>query len=418
MDEELKKALAELGMSHKEAIEAQAKALKDFREESEKNDAKRDSANDEKLAKITQELDKFEKLNEAIQAAEARAKADEDARKELQEGLDRIEARLNRPGGAGENEDPEAKKYADAFYAYVRHGDGALANPERVNVLQVSDDAAAGYLAPAELVMSILKGIEEISPMRNLVTTRRTSRTAINWPKRTGLPEARFVGETEERKDTEGLTFGMFDIQVHESIFEVPISNWMLEDDQYDIEAEIREAVSLGYGRQEGRVIISGTGNKQPEGFLNAPDTIVVNTGVAADITADNLIDLKYGIKTGYARNGSYIMNRQTLGKVRKMKDGNGQYLWASGLAAGRANTIDGEPYSEMPDMPNVGAGLKPVAFGDWKRAYVLVDRVDMSVLYDPYTLRKFGQVAFSWRRRFGGRTVLGEAISTLRVQQ
>jgi HK97 family phage major capsid protein len=417
MDEELKKALADLGVNTvAEAGKKVNEAIEAFRKESEANDAKRDAVNDEKLAKITAELDKFEKVNEIVTKLEASAKEREDADKERQDQLDRIEASLKRGGGTGENVDPEAKAYADAFMAYARNGQGGLTG-DRQNVLQVGDDSKAGYLAPKELVMSILKNIEEFSPIRGLVTTRTTGARAIQIPKRTALPSAVWVGETEDRPDTEGLAYGMLDIPVHESTMAVPVTNAMLEDNEFNLEDEIREAVSIAYGKQEGAAVISGTGFKSPQGILNAAGTVGLNSGLATEITADNVIDLKYAIKTAYAQNGSYILNRSTLGKIRKMKDGNGQYLWASGLAAGRPNTIDGESYAEMPDMPNVGAGLKPIVFGDWKRGYLIVDRLDMAMLYDPYTRAGNGQVLYRWRRRLGGAVTIGEAIAVLTVQ-
>lgn len=410
MDPELKKALDALNMSLTEATEAQAKALDEYRETAEANAVKRDAAYDEKLAKLEEELNKFEPLSEAINAAQAREE-------ETQATLDRIEARLNRGGTVRTDEENAASEYKDAFFAWTRMDKEAFTG-DRKNVLQVSDDKSAGYLAPKEFVAEILKGIVEMSPMRSLVTVRSTGNRAVQLPRRTGRPAWTWVGETEKRPDAGDLEYGLDDIPIHEGNFRVFVSQQMLEDAEFNLEDEIREAVIEGAGEVEGQVIISGNGHKKPQGILAASGYVNVNSGLAADITADNLIDLKYAIKTGYARNGSYILNRSTLGKVRKMKDGNGQYLWASGLAAGRANTIDGEPYSEMPDMPNVGAGLKPVAFGDWKKAYTLVDRVEMSVMRDPYTMAEYGQVVFNWRRRYGGAVRLAEAYSVLTVQQ
>ncbi len=408
MEPELKAALDALNMSLSQAAEAQAKALDEYRTASEANDKARDGVVDEKLAKLEAELNKFEPLNEAINKAEAREK-------EMQETLDKIEARLQRPGSGTSDEDAKAKDYRDAFFAWTRRGDQAWTG-DRQNVLQVSDDQAAGYLAAPEFVADILKGIEETSPMRGLVTVRRTSKRSVQMPRRIGRGAATWVGEVEERPNTEGLAYGMDDIPVFEANMRVPVSLQMLEDADFDIENEIRESVVEGFGEQEGQAVISGNASKKPQGILNGVGYVSISSGVTNDITADNLISLKYGIKTGYARNGSYILNRPTLGKIRKMKDGNGQYLWASGLAAGRANTIDGETYSEMPDMPNVGTGLKPVAYGDWKKAYMLVDRLDMTMLRDPYTAASHGQVIFNWRRRFGGAVRLGEAYAVLVV--
>lgn len=407
MDEELKKALAELGMTHKEAVDAQAKALAAFREESEKNDKARDAVNDEKLAKINEELAKFETLNEAIQKAAAREE-------EFQASLDRIEAKMNRPGNG--SADAEVEVRAKAFEEFARRGVSALTGDYQ-NVLQVSDDNSAGRLATPEMVMSILKEIEEYSALRGLVTVRTTGSRSVQIPKRTGLPSAVWVGETQTRPDTEGLAYGMLDIPVHEATMAVPISNQMLEDSDFDIMNEIREGTAHGFAKQEAAAIISGDKDGKPEGFLNAAGTVGKTSTAVNAIGADDLISLKYGIKTAYATNGTFVLNRQTLEKVRKLKDGNGQYLWASGLAAGRASTIDGAPYVEMADMPNTGTGLKPVAFGDWKRGYILVDRVAMSMLRDDYTRAGNGQVLFRWRRRLGGAVSIAEAIAVLTIQ-
>lgn len=411
MDPELKKALEALNMSLSDAAEAQNKALNELREATEEDNARRDAAHDEKIAKLQEELNKFEPLNEAIAAADKRAEEAEARAQEQQETLDRIEARLSRPTAGDRDAEVEARR--EALEVFARRGRGELAG-DRQNVLQVSDDNAAGVLAPTEYVHEILKEIEEYSPMRGLVTVRTTGNRSISVPKRTGLPSAVWVGETETRPDTEGLSFGMLEIPVHESTMAVPVSNQMLEDADFDILTEILEGVSHGYGKQEGEAIISGNANGKPQGFLNSSSLLNRNSGVADNISADSLIGLKYAIKTAYAMRGSYILNRATLEKVRTMKDGNGTYIWASGLAAGRANSIDGAPYAEMPDMPNVGAGLKPVAFGDWKRGYILVDRMAMSILRDDYTRAGNGQVLFRFRRRLGGAVSIGEAIATL----
>lgn len=412
MDEDLKKALADLGVNTvAEAGKKVNEAIEAYRKESETNDKQRDAVNDEKLAKINAELDKFEKVNEVVTRLEAQAKADaEDAQKRI----DELEARLNRPGAGGDAEDAEKKAYHDAFFAWARKDKDAFSG-DRQNVLQVSDDTSAGYLAPAEFVHEILKDIVEISPMRSLVRVRTTGNRAIQMPRLTGRPAATWVGEIEQRPTT-GMEYGLDDIPVHEANVRIPVSLQMLEDSEFNLEDEMREGVLEAFGVQEGAAIVSGNAHKKPQGLLNGEGYVRVASGLAADITADNLIDLKYAIKTGYARNGSYILNRSTLGKVRKMKDGSGQYLWTPGLADGRPNTIDGDPYTETPDMPIVGAGNKPVGYGDWRRAYTLVDRLDVAVLRDPYTASEFGQVIFNWRRRLGGAVRLGEAYALLEV--
>jgi HK97 family phage major capsid protein len=142
------------------------------------------------------------------------------------------------------------------------------------------------------------------------------------------------------------------------------------------------------------------------------------NSGTSATIAdsdgqANGLLSLKYALKTAYARNATWVLNRTTLGSVRKLKTGDDNYLWMPGLG-GQPNTIDGDPYVEVPDMPNEGAGHTPIAYGDFSRAYTLVDRIAMEMLRDPYTQATGGNVRFIFRRRLGGQVVLAEAIRKL----
>ena len=137
-------------------------------------------------------------------------------------------------------------------------------------------------------------------------------------------------------------------------------------------------------------------------------------TGNAASLSADGVLNICYNLKTAYAVNASYILNRASIGAVRTLKDGIGNYLWMPGLQSGLPNTINGAPYYEFPDMPAVGASAYPIAFGDWKRAYTLVDRIAMTFLRDPYTQGASGNVRMWFRRRCGGQVVLAEAIRKL----
>jgi HK97 family phage major capsid protein len=151
------------------------------------------------------------------------------------------------------------------------------------------------------------------------------------------------------------------------------------------------------------------------EGILT--NTAIANdvSGSASAITADGVLTISYNLKTAYAKNAAYILNRKTIGSVRKLKDSYGQYLWMPGLAQGVPNMINSSTYFEMPDMPNEGANVYPIAYGDWKRSYVIVDRIAMTFLRDPYTQGASGNVRMWFRRRVGGQVVLAEAIRLLK---
>src|SRR5690606_37366501 len=140
------------------------------------------------------------------------------------------------------------------------------------------------------------------------------------------------------------------------------------------LEAEITSEAVEQFGVAEGLEFVSGTGVGEMEGILVNSGIQSTDSGATSTITADGLLTLKYAIKSAYARNANWVMNRTTLGSVRKLKDStSGAYLWMPGIALGKPNTLDGDPYVEVPDMPNEGANAFPVAYGDFRRGYALV---------------------------------------------
>lgn len=432
MDPALKAALDALGMTQTQAIDAQQKAHAEFVATVNADDKKRDALYDDKIAKLQAALDKFEPLSATIAKIEAEAKTAADAKaaadKLTQEQLDRIETTMNRPPAPSEEAEAKAQAKAkqDAFWMFVRKGAEQMP-AERKNVLTVADDTTGGYLAPPEYVMDIIKGVVEFSPMRPLLTVRSTSTKSIQYPKRTGVFAAVWVGEIETRSETTGLTWGLEELPVHEMTAESYISMVNLEDSAFNLEAQLKDEFTEQFGVAEGIALITGNGVKKPQGFLNAPvgggssaagsgGTVAVNSGAAASIPADGILDLKYSLKTAYAKNASFVLNRGTLKAIRKLKDGNGQYLWVPGLAVGRPNAIDGDPYTEVVDMPDIGAGNKAMAYGDWKRAMIMADRLQMAIMRDIYTRANVGQIKFVARRRLGAQVVLGEAIAIMTV--
>jgi HK97 family phage major capsid protein len=277
--------------------------------------------------------------------------------------------------------------------------------------LSLSPDTLGGYLAPTEYVREIIKGVIEVTPFRAVARTRQTTQKAIQLPKRTGTFSAQWVQEQGTRSETTGLTYGMDEIPTHEMYALVDITNQMLEDAAFNMEAEVRAEATEQFAKAEGAAFLSGSGVGRPFGFLNNASIATVNSGAAAALTADGLLSVYYGIKTDYARAAVWMLNRSTIGQIRRLKDGDGEYLWAPGLAGGVPNTINGAPYVEAADMPDVGASAKPVAFGDFRRGYVIVDRIAMEMLRDPYTQATSGAVRMIFRRRVGGQVVLPEAI-------
>ena len=353
----------------------------------------------------------------------------EDTLQRLNTRLDEIDTALRRSGrGPAETSERDARSpEARAYFTYLRYGTRDEPNPtgralgrEELKALTDGNDPAAGYLAPAEFAREIIKGEVEFSPLRNWARVRETSRNALQLPKRTGTFGAVWTAEQAVRAETEGLTYGLEDIPTHEMYALVDVSQQMLEDSEFDLESELSMEFAEQFAVTEGAAFVDGNGVGRPEGLLSHADVAETVSGSAATIAdangqADGLIGLWHAVKTGYAIRGVWLLNRSTLAAVRRLKDDQKQYVWQPGLAVGQANTILGSPYVEVPDMPNEGANTTPIAFGDLRRGYTIVDRIQLSVLRDPFTQATTGKIRFIARRRVGGQVVLPEAIAKLK---
>jgi HK97 family phage major capsid protein len=386
----------------------------------------------EKLAKIETTLVGFEGQNQKNTLAAAQLKAQEEEIKTLTTAMAKMEAKLGRPN-AGNDTDVEKKAkaalaYRNTFDNWLRKADNELTQDEfkslnEYKALVAGNDTLGGYyLAPAEMATDIIKAVILMSPIRSLGRVTSIGVQSLKMPKRTGTFAATRTGEVSPRSETTGYTTGMVELFAPEMFAEVHISSQMIEDSAFDIEAEMMQEFSEQFAVKEGAEFVNGTGtNNQAEGFLTSAALATTNfSGNAATIAdstgqANGLIQMFYsGLKTAYARNATWTMNRQTIGSVRKMKDTTSQYIWQPGLAANVPNTILSAPYVEVPDMPNEGAGNYPIAVGDFSKGYRIVDRALMSVLRDPFTIASTGQILYRARKRVGGGVVLGEAIAKL----
>lgn len=335
--------------------------------------------------------------------------------KALKESNQRLETKLNRPG-AGEAKD-QPKPEVKAFSTFLRKGREALAADE-VKSLRTSSDPEGGYLAPDQFVAEIIKNLVEVSPVRQAARIMNTTSGAVRLPKRTGEPSASWVGETEDRPETQPA-YGMIDIPVHELACFIDVSNAMLEDAAFNVESELATDLAEEFGQKEGAAFISGDGVKKPSGLLadtGIPFTKTGNASTLGSAPADKLIEIFYAVKAMYRNRGVWMMNGTLLSDVRKLKDGEGNYLWRPGLAEGQPETLLGRPVVEAPDMPGVAANALPVIFGDFNAGYRIIDRVSLSLLRDPYSQATKGLTRFHARRRVGGAVVKAEALRTLKI--
>ena len=395
----------------KNAVEGMAKAFEEFKST---NDARiadlekkgsTDPLVDEKIKNIEADLDRFEDINQKLTLAQQE-------QKQVQEKLDTFETLLKRPEAGSEAKQIDMS--VKAFDKWLRKGKDNM-DIDEVKALTVSDDTAAGFLAPPEYVRELIKTLTEISPMRSIARVRATSQKSVQMPSRTATFTAQWVAESGTRSETTGYTTQLEEIPTHELYALVDISEQELEDSVFNLEAEMQQEFADQFAKAEGLSMISGDAVGKPEGVLTNSSVGTTNSGSGTLLTGDGLIDLVHAVKSPYGANGTFIFNRTTLAAIRKLKDTAGQYVFQAGmmLTAGVPNTILGYPYVEMPDMPDVAGSAKPVAFGDFSRGYMVVDRVALSVLRDPFTQATSGNVRYVARRRVGGQVVLAEALRT-----
>jgi HK97 family phage major capsid protein len=287
-----------------------------------------------------------------------------------------------------------------------------------VKSLRVGDDTAGGYLAPAQFVAEIDKNLVEISPIRQAARVGNTASGSVIIPRRTGTPTGYWVGETETRTATES-TYGQAEIPIHEVAVYVDVAQRLLEDAATNVESEVALDLAEEFAAREAVAFVKGDGVKKPVGLLTAPGVPYTFTGNGSTLgsnPADLLISHYYALKAGYRSRATWLMNGATLAAIRKLKDGTtGVYLWQPSYAAGQPETLLGRPIIEVPDMDDVGAGATPIAFGDIGTAYRIYDRVNLSILRDPYSQATNGLIRFHARRRVGADVVRAEALRTIK---
>lgn len=329
----------------------------------------------------------------------------------LGERLDKIEAKLNRPAGGEHKNEPSAER--KAFGTYLRHGDRTPA--DELKTLTVSSDPQGGYLAPPELSTEFIRDLVEFSPIRPVSSVRTTGSPSVLYPKRTGVTNAKWKGETQASEASEP-SFGQTEIVIREVNTYVDVSNQLLADSAGQAEAEVRLALAEDFGQKEGLAFVSGNGVLEPTGLLTDTGIASTVTASATAISADEFLTLMYAMPAAYRQRGTWLMNGTTLAACRKLKDGQGQYLWQPAVQAGQPETLFGRPVLEAVDMPNIAAGATPIIFGDFATGYRIVDRLALSILVNPYIRATDGVTRIHATRRVGGGVVQPKALRKLKM--
>ena len=314
-----------------------------------------------------------------------------------------------------------------AFESYVRKGEpGHLCELER-KALSVGSDPDGGYLVPDETEKTVNRALKDISPIRAISGIRQVSGSVYKRPFATSGPATGWVAETAARPQTNTPTLAELSFPTMELYAMPAATSSLLDDSAVNIDEWLAEEVRIAFAEQEGTAFVTGDGTNKPKGFLDY--TKVANaswtwgsigfiaTGAdgafAASDPGDVLIDLAYAVKSGYRANAHFVMNRATQSVIRKMKDGDGTYLWQPSPKPGESPTLMGFPVAESEDMPDIDSDSYSVAFGDFRRGYLIVDRVGIRVLRDPYSAKPY--VLFYTTKRVGGGVQDFDAIKLLK---
>jgi HK97 family phage major capsid protein len=307
---------------------------------------------------------------------------------------------------------------------FVRKGkDDGLAELQQ-KALQTTVEADGGYAVPEELDRSIIELLRDESPMRSVCNQITVSTPDYKRLVNLGGAGSGWVGETAARPATGTPTLAQISAFMGEIYANPQATQTSLDDMFFDAEGWLSAEVAREFAEQEGLAFLTGDGVNKPKGLLayamstdndaaRAFGTLQkVHSGVAGDFTADDLIKLVYTLRKGFRAGASWMMPNTTVFKIRTMKDSEGNYLWRPGLEAGQPSLILGYGITENEDMPEVAADANAIAFGDFRRAYTIVDRIGTRVLRDPYTNKP--NVGFYTTKRVGGMLTDSQAVKVL----
>lgn len=351
---------------------------------------------------------------------------------DLTKMLDEVNATMNalRVGGGGGEDDPDKAAYGQAFNKWFRKGDRAVEDLGELAVkakMTTDSDPDGGYLVPTEMDSQIDRVLGTVSAMRQLARVISISTDEFKKLVNMGGAGSGWVGEREGRSETSTPTLRELVFNTAEIYANPAATQKLLDDASVDIAAWLADEVGIEFAEQEGAAFVTGDGVKKPRGFL-AYDTIanasyawgklgfVVSggaAGFASSNPADAIIDLYYALKAGYRNGASFLTSDAVMKDIRKFKDGQGNYLWAPPTGPDMPATILGKPVVTDDNMPALGSNAFPMAFGNFQRGYLIVDRMGVRVLRDPYTNKPY--VHFYTTKRVGGGVQNFEAIKLLK---
>lgn len=426
----------------KSLIEAQGKAWEEHKKTNDellkaKAEGKAVADLEAKLAKVSDEMDKlaelkadFDKFVLESQRPGA-SKGDENTEAECKQWNAMLRADFQSKGRSipAEVSVDAYAQYKSAFYSLVRHGDIERLSADERKALSAGSDPDGGYLLPTPTVGRMVKRVYEQSTMRQLANVQTISTDALEGIVDNDEADAGWVSEMGARNDTDTPQVGKYRIEAHEMYAQPKVTQKLIDDAATDVEAWLADKVADKFARVEGNAFWNGNGVGQPRG-LAAYTTAATGDGSRAWGTfehvlsgangdfhttkADPLQDLLGAFKDQYLQNASFVMRREVRTKIRKLKEATSdRYLWEPSLQAGQPDRLLGYPVRIDQYIPAITTGSLSLAFGDFREAYTIVDRIGVRTLRDPYTAKPY--IRFYSTKRTGAGAVNFEAVKFLK---
>ncbi len=318
---------------------------------------------------------------------------------------------VNKPSASGETKTGRATdEYKEAFWNAMRN----KKNYQVQNALEVGTDSEGGYLVPDEFEKTLIEALEEENIFRTLAKVITTSSGDRKIPVVASKGTAAWVDEEGEISDSDDA-FTQVSIGAYKLATMIKVSEELLNDSVFNLESYIAKEFARRIGAKEEEAFFIGDGSGKPIGIFNATGgaTLGITAASATAITVDEIMDLFYSLKSPYRKKAIFVMNDSTVKAIRKLKDGNGQYLWQPSITAGTPDTILNRPVKTSAYVPTIGAGAKSIAFGDFGY-YWVADRQGRSFKRLNELFAVTGQVGFMATQRVDGKLILSEAIKVL----
>lgn len=316
--------------------------------------------------------------------------------------------------GAEEKTGRASAEYRKAFWNAMRTRAGEGLDPSVKNALQIGTDTEGGYLVPDEFERTLVEALEDENIFRTLANVITTSSGDRKIPVVATKGTASWVDEEGAIPESDD-SFGQVSVGAYKLATLIKVSEELLNDSVFDLEAYISREFARRIGNKEEEAFFTGDSIGKPTGILAATGgaQIGVTTAGATAVTMDEVLDLFYSLKAPYRNRAVFVMNDATVKAIRKLKDGQGQYLWQPSLQAGTPDTILNRPLYTSAYVPTIAATAKTIVFGDFSY-YWVADRQGRMFkrLNELYAVT--GQVGFVATQRVDGKLILPEAIKVL----